>query len=79
MIQRHGIIGAVERAVNRSSETAGFTALHEMGLGDFAFEAVVIRYPTLFTPEAVERSRTRLVRRVLSPDEAIPDPALNAD
>src|SRR5689334_10246579 len=41
MLKRHGIIGAVERAVNRPKETAGYRALVEMGLEQFAFEAVI--------------------------------------
>ena len=45
MIDRHGIIEAVERAVNRNTETQGYTALVEMGLEDFAFEAVILRHP----------------------------------
>jgi hypothetical protein len=60
MIKKHGILGAVERAVNREAETAGYTALLEMGLQDYAFEAVVVRYPELFSPETVYRSRTRV-------------------
>src|ERR1700730_13680842 len=44
MIERHGIIGAGERAVNRSNETTGYTALVDMGMQDFAFEAVVRRH-----------------------------------
>jgi hypothetical protein len=60
MIKRHGIIAAVERAVNREAETAGFTALAEMGMQDYAFEAVILRHPNLFSPEAVERSKVRM-------------------
>jgi hypothetical protein len=60
MIDRHGIIGAVERAVNRKSETSGYRALLEMGLGEYAFEAVVLRYPALFSPEAVQHSQARI-------------------
>jgi len=61
MINKHRILPAVERAVNRAHETAGYTALLEMGLEDDAFEAVVIKYPDLFFPEgAVERSRERI-------------------
>jgi hypothetical protein len=63
MVKRHGILGAVERAVNRKEETVGYTALLEMGLEDYAFEAVVVRYPTLFSPEAVERSKARISGR----------------
>lgn len=60
MIKRHGILEAVERAVNREAETAGYTALLKMGLQDYAFEAVVIRHPELFTPETVQRSQNRV-------------------
>jgi len=60
MIQRHGILGAVERAVNRDVETTGYTALLEMGLQDYAFEAVVVRHPELFSPETVRHSRMRV-------------------
>jgi hypothetical protein len=60
MIDRHGIIKAVERAVNRNAETQGYTALVEMGLEEFAFEAVILRHPDLFSKEAVLRSRARL-------------------
>jgi hypothetical protein len=60
MIDRHGIIGAVERAVNRKEETTGYTLLREMGRDDFAFEVLVVRYPNLFSPEAVTRSQARI-------------------
>jgi len=60
MIERHGVIKAVERAVNRKADTAGYKALAEMGMQDFAFEAVVLRHPDVFSPEAVARSAKRL-------------------
>ena len=60
MIERHGIIEAVERAVNRIADPAGYTALAEMGMQDLAFEAVVVQHPDVFTPEAVARSAERL-------------------
>ena len=60
MIKNHGILPAVERAVNRAQETAGYTALLEMGLEDYAFEAVVVKYPELFTEEAVARCVERI-------------------
>ncbi|MEH6689140.1 MAG: hypothetical protein V7693_17975 [Halopseudomonas sabulinigri] len=59
MITRHGIIGAVERAVNRPTETQGYTALVEMGLEDYAFENVILRHPSLFSQQAVQISRER--------------------
>lgn len=52
MINRHGIIQAVERAVNRKTEPMGYQALVEMGMADLAFEAIVLRHPDLFSEEA---------------------------
>lgn len=60
MIKRHGIIEAVERAVNRDAETQGYTALVEMGLKEFAFEAVILRHPDLFSDAAIQKSKERL-------------------
>ena len=60
MIDRHGIIEAVERAVNRKTETQGYTFLVEMGLEDFAFEAVILRHPDVFSKKAILHSRARL-------------------
>jgi hypothetical protein len=60
MITRHGIIGAVERAVNRPTETQGYTSLVGMGLEDYAFENVILRYPDLFSEQAVSISRERM-------------------
>lgn len=60
MIKRHGIIPAVERAVNRSDETMGYQTLVEMGMGEFAFERVILRHPSSFSDAAVLRARERL-------------------
>ncbi len=60
MIKRHGILGAVERAVNRKAETVGYTVLLEIGLQDYAFEAVVLRHSELFSIETVQRSSARV-------------------
>jgi len=54
------IFGAAERAVNRPTETSGYRALVEMGLERYAFEAVILRHPQVFSAEAVERSRQRI-------------------
>ncbi|MFC1778469.1 hypothetical protein ACFL3I_14235 [Pseudomonadota bacterium] len=60
MIKRRGIIESVERAVNRKSKTQGYTALAEMGLKEFVFEAVSLRHPQVFSNEAIAISRRRL-------------------
>ena len=62
MIREHGIIGAVERIVTRRKETEGYRVLVEMGMEDMAFEAVVLRHPESFSPEAVAASNDRLRR-----------------
>jgi hypothetical protein len=66
MIRRHGILPAVERAVNRPAETAGYQALVEMGLEDYAFEAVILRHPESFSSEAVQHARTRINERTVA-------------
>ena len=60
MIKRHGILEAVERAVNRDTEAHSYIALQEMGLSDFAFEAVILRHPALFSAAAIKKSKDRL-------------------
>lgn len=60
MIRRHGIIKAAERAVDRPIETAGYKVLVEMGLQEFTFESVIVRYPSEFSEDAVARSKARL-------------------
>ena len=60
MIKEHGVIEAVERVVKRKDDALGYTALVEMGLEEYAFEAVILRHPSAFTAEAVARSKERL-------------------
>ena len=60
MIKRDGIIGAVEKAVNRKIEPSGYKVLVEMGMHDLTFEAVIIRYPDVFNEEVVSRAKERL-------------------
>jgi hypothetical protein len=61
--ERHGILETVQRAVCRRAPTEGYEMLVEMGMDDFTFEAVVLRYPTLFRPETVERAQERVNQR----------------
>lgn len=62
MIERRGIIAAIEQAVDRPDGTAGFTALKSVGLENFAFETVILRHATLFSDSAVERARQRMAQ-----------------
>jgi hypothetical protein len=62
MIERRGIIPAVEHVVTRTAESTGYTALVQMGMQDKAFESVVLRHPDVFSPDAVRRSKERLDR-----------------
>ena len=50
----------MERAVNREAEASGYTSLLEMGFEEYAFEAVIVRHPGLFTAGAVRRSQDRV-------------------
>ena len=61
MIERHGIVGAMERAVNRADDAAGFKLLEKMGLTGLSFEEVVLRHPDSFSPAAVARCKERLL------------------
>jgi hypothetical protein len=60
MIKRHGIIGAMERAVDRDDDPSGYKALVAMGMEDLSFEAVVLRHPSVFSPEAIAHCKKRL-------------------
>ncbi len=60
MIKKHGIIPAVERVVTKREVSSGFTALAEMGLMDYAFEAVILRHPESFSEEAISMSKQRM-------------------
>ena len=62
MINRHGLIQAVERAVDRSDETMGYQTLVDMGMEEFAFERVILRHPSAFSEAAVARSKERVER-----------------
>ncbi len=60
MVKQRGILSAVDRLVSKKKETMGYETLVEMGMQDFAFEAVVLRYPKLFSQKARERSKARI-------------------
>jgi hypothetical protein len=62
MVDERGIIPAVEHTVTRKKVTTGYQALVGEGMQEMAFEAVVLRYPELFTPEAVTQSQERMAQ-----------------
>ena len=62
MIKKRGIIAAIEHAVDRPDGTAGFTALKDVGLENFAFESVILRHSQLFSERCVDRSRQRMAQ-----------------
>ena len=59
-IKRHGIVEAVQRALSYPPEATDRETLHEMGLADFTFEALVLRHEASFSEEAVQLSKARL-------------------
>lgn len=60
MVKKYGVLEATERAVNRKDATTGFAALKEAGLERYAFEAVILRHPHLFSESTVAISQTRM-------------------
>ena len=60
MLEKYGIIGAVERVVSRKDAALGYTALVDLGLEEYAFEAVILRHPESFSAEAIGRSKERM-------------------
>ena len=60
MIDRHGILPSVEKVVNREEEAAGYKALVEMDMQEFAFEAVILRHLELFSDNAIMKSKERM-------------------
>jgi hypothetical protein len=62
MIKNHGIIGTIERAVNRPDDASGYTTLVSMGWEQLSFEAVVLRHREVFSPEIITRCKERLER-----------------
>lgn len=60
MVERWGILGAVERAVNRPADSTGYQVLAEMNMQDITFEAVVLRHPNHFNSDVVQRCAERL-------------------
>lgn len=60
MVKEKGVIAAIEGIVTRPLETRAYRILIEMGLEDKTFEAVVLRYPTIFSAAAVDACERRL-------------------
>jgi len=59
-VRRHGIIEAVQRALNRPPDEPGAVTLRDLGLEDLAFEALVMRHEASFSAAAIEVSKARL-------------------
>lgn len=60
MVKEYGIIQAVEKVVIRPVETQGYKTLIDMGLQYYAFEAVILRHPEVFSSEAIRISQERI-------------------
>lgn len=59
-VKRYGIIEAVQRAVSRPPDGDGEITLRQLGLEDFAFEALVVRHEASFSSAAIKVSKARL-------------------
>jgi hypothetical protein len=58
--ENKGILKAVDDLVSLDRPTVGYESLQKAGLQQFAFEAVVLKYPKLFSSKAREQSSRRL-------------------
>src|SRR5690606_11715894 len=63
LIEREGILEAVDRIVSRPSASQGYRVLVEMGLEDMAFENLVLSFSGSFSAAAVERAQSRIQER----------------
>ena len=55
-----GVLKAVDDLVSLDRPTVGYQSLKKAGLQQFAFEAVVLKHPKLFSKQAREQSARRL-------------------
>ncbi|TDR39695.1 hypothetical protein DFR29_11583 [Tahibacter aquaticus] len=60
MLERHGVLAAAERMVLTRKPSTGYEVLEEAGLQELSFESIIDRFPTEFSPIAVEAARARL-------------------
>lgn len=60
MFHRVGLIKCIEHAVLKKEPTEGFNLLMENNMGEFVVEALVLKYPERFSPEAITASKKRL-------------------
>ena len=60
MIHRRGIIESVNRVVARKDDAMGYILLKKKGMEDLSFEAVVLRYPDVFSKDAVSHATERI-------------------
>lgn len=60
MVNRYGIKGAAERAVNRKVDALGYKVLVENNLQGLTFESVIVRYPEFFSIGAVKQANKRI-------------------
>ncbi|WP_257386590.1 hypothetical protein [Tahibacter caeni] len=63
MLERHGVLAAAERMVLTRKPSTGYEVLEEAGLQELSFESIIDRFPTEFSPIAVEAARARLEGR----------------
>ncbi len=52
MVKRYGLLSAVSRRAASGGDAAVDAALHELGLEDYSFTAVLAAYPAAFTANA---------------------------
>jgi len=64
-----GIVLAIAGSVSRRIDTSGFLLLNKLGLLEYSFEAVVVKFEDEFSNEVIENAKKRLLETKDLPDE----------
>lgn len=60
LLKKHGVRGAIERAMAADGESSAYEMLRSLGLQELAFENAVLRFPEEFSPEVMQRAKANL-------------------
>lgn len=58
-INNHGIVNAVDQLVSQTQPSSGFNLLKKIGLEEYSFEAIVLKYPSAFSAMAQQNAVNR--------------------
>ncbi len=62
-VKKHGVIMAVQSFVEKSQDSSGFALLKSLGLIEYSFENIILKYPDYFSVVAFQ-SASEKVRKI---------------